>query len=613
MASAAEQLAASINFSAFSKATELKSRIWFTLGALVIYRLGTYIPIPGIDPGILQDVFSRNAGGILGMFDMFSGGALGRMTIFALNIMPYISASIIIQLLTAVSPTLETLKKEGESGRKKLNQYTRFGTVLLAAVQSYGIAVGLEGMRAGAQSAVVDPGLFFRLVTVVTLTSGTVFLMWLGEQITARGVGNGISLIIFAGIVANLPHALASTLELGRTGAISTVFIVIFLAMSVAVVGFIVFMERAQRRILVQYPKRQVGNKMFGGDASHLPLKINTSGVIAPIFASSLLLLPATVANFEANGQGFGWIGEITAYLAHGRPLYMALYIGLICFFCFFYTAIVFNPTETADNLRKYGGFIPGIRPGKNTADYLDYVLTRLTVVGAAYLSAVCILPAAGTPRMNIILLGPPGSGKGTQAKRIEQTHGIIQLSTGDMLRATTNSDTELGRRVKAIMDSGQLVPDDTIVEMIDRRIVQPDSSAGFILDGFPRNVPQAKALDAMLAEHNLKLDHVILLDVDEAALVDRLSGRFTCTQCGASFHDRYNRPSREGVCEVCGGTEFVRRADDRPEAVKARFEVYRSQTAPILPYYRDRGILRVVDGMAEIDEVTREIDRILG
>ena len=393
MASAAEQLAASINLSAFAKASELKSRIWFTLGALVIYRLGTYIPIPGIDPAILQDVFSRNAGGILGMFDMFSGGALGRMTIFALNIMPYISASIIIQLLTAVSPTLEALKKEGESGRKKLNQYTRFGTVLLAAVQSYGIAVGLEGMRDGAQSAVLDPGLFFRLVTMVTLTSGTVFLMWLGEQITARGIGNGISLIIMSGIVANLPHALASTLELGRTGAISTVFIIIFLAISVGVVGFIVFMERAQRRILVQYPKRQVGNKMFGGEASHLPLKINTSGVIPPIFASSLLLLPATVANFEANGQSFGWLGEITSYLAHGRPLYMALYVALICFFCFFYTAIVFNPTETADNLRKYGGFIPGIRPGKNTADYLDYVLTRLTVVGAAYLSAVCILP----------------------------------------------------------------------------------------------------------------------------------------------------------------------------------------------------------------------------
>jgi preprotein translocase subunit SecY len=393
MASVAEQLASSINLSAFTKATELKSRIWFTLGALVIYRLGTYIPIPGIDPAILHDIFSRNAGGILGMFDMFSGGALGRMTIFALNIMPYISASIIIQLLTAVSPTLEALKKEGESGRKKLNQYTRYGTVLLAAVQAYGIAVGIEGMRAGAETAVLNPGLFFRLVTVVTLVGGTVFLMWLGEQITARGVGNGISLIIFAGIVANLPHALASTLELGRTGAISSFFIILFLVMSILVVGFIVFMERAQRRLLVQYPKRQVGNKMFGGDASHLPLKINTSGVIPPIFASSLLLLPATVANFEASGSSYGWLGQITTYLAHGRPLYMVLYVVLIVFFCFFYTAIVFNPTETADNLRKYGGFIPGIRPGKNTADYLDYVLTRLTVIGAAYLAAVCILP----------------------------------------------------------------------------------------------------------------------------------------------------------------------------------------------------------------------------
>jgi preprotein translocase subunit SecY len=393
MASAAEQLAASLNFGAFSKATELKSRIWFTLGALVVYRMGTYIPIPGIDPSILGEIFKHNAGGILGMFDMFSGGALGRMSIFALNIMPYISASIIIQLLTAVSPQLEALKKEGESGRKKINQYTRYGTVLLATVQAYGIAVGLEGMRAGVDSAVIVPGLFFRLVTMVTLCGGTVFLMWLGEQITARGVGNGISLIIFAGIVANLPHALAATLELGRTGQLSAFAMILFLVMSVGVVAFIVFMERAQRRILVQYPKRQVGNRMFGGEASHLPLKINTSGVIPPIFASSLLLLPATISSFEQNGQSFGWLGTIAAFLAHGRPAYMILYISLIVFFCFFYTAIVFNPTETADNLRKYGGFIPGIRPGKNTADYLDYVLTRLTVVGAGYLAAVCILP----------------------------------------------------------------------------------------------------------------------------------------------------------------------------------------------------------------------------
>jgi preprotein translocase subunit SecY len=393
MASAAEQLAASINLGAFAKATELKNRIWFTLGALCVYRLGTYIPIPGIDPAILHDIFARNAGGILGMFDMFSGGALGRMTIFALAIMPYISASIIIQLMTAVSPTLENLKKEGESGRKKLNQYTRYGTVGLAAVQAYGIAVALEGMRSGALSAVIDPGIFFRVVATITMTGGTVFLMWLGEQITARGIGNGISLIIMSGIVANLPHALASTLELGRTGALSTIFILFFLAMSIIVVMVIVFMERAQRRILVQYPKRQQGNRMFGGEASHLPLKINTSGVIPPIFASSLLLLPATVANFEANSTSSGWLGTITAFLAHGQPLYMVLYVGLIVFFCFFYTAIVFNPAETADNLRKYGGFIPGIRPGRNTADYLDYVLTRITVLGAIYLSAVCILP----------------------------------------------------------------------------------------------------------------------------------------------------------------------------------------------------------------------------
>jgi preprotein translocase subunit SecY len=391
MASAAEQLAANINFSAFAKATELKNRIWFTLGALVIYRLGTYIPIPGINPHALAEIFTRNSGGILGMFDMFSGGALGRMTIFALNIMPYISASIIVQLLTAVSPQLEALKKEGESGRKKLNQYTRYGTVLLAAVQAYGISVGLEGARGSLGAAVMDPGIIFRFVTMITLTGGTIFLMWLGEQITARGVGNGISLIIFSGIVANLPHAIAALLELGHTGAISTVTLLFFLVMSVAVIAAIVFMERAQRRILVQYPKRQQGNKMFGGESSHLPLKLNTSGVIPPIFASSLLLLPATLASFNAGSTGI--LAQITQYLAHGKPLYMLLYVGLIVFFCFFYTAIVFNPVETADNLRKYGGFIPGIRPGKSTSDYLDYVLTRLTVVGAGYLAIVCILP----------------------------------------------------------------------------------------------------------------------------------------------------------------------------------------------------------------------------
>jgi preprotein translocase subunit SecY len=365
----------------------LKRRIWFTLGALMVYRLGTYIPIPGIDPQILAELFRQQAGGVLGMFDMFAGGALGRMTIFALGVMPYISAAILIRLMTAVSPRLEALEKAGEAGRKKLNQYIRYGTLVLCIFQSYGIAVGLEG-----GGAVIDPGPFFRATTVVTLTGGTIFLMWLGEQITQRGVGNGISLIIFSGIVANLPSAIAATLELGRTGGLPGGLIPILIVMSVAVIAFIVFVERAQRRIIVQYPKRQVGSKMFGGEASHLPLKLNTSGVIPPIFASSLLLMPLTVAGFSG-GTGPEWLTSITATLGRGQPLYLAVYIGLIVFFAFFYTAIVFNPADTADNLKKHGGFIPGYRPGKTTADYLDHVLTRLTVIGAAYLALVCLLP----------------------------------------------------------------------------------------------------------------------------------------------------------------------------------------------------------------------------
>jgi len=392
MASPAEQFASNMNFGAFSKATELKKRLWFTIGALIIYRLGTYIPLPGIDPTVLKDIFRQNQGGVLGMFDMFAGGALGRMTIFALNIMPYISASIIMQLMTAVSPKLEALKKEGEAGRKKINQYTRYGTVFIAALQAYGISAGLEGMSSSAGLAVSDPGAFFRFQVVVTLVGGTIFLMWLGEQVTARGVGNGISLIIFSGIVANLPSALAGTLELGRTGALSTAFIILLLVMSVGVIFFIVFVERAQRRIMIQYPKRQRGNKMTGGESSHLPLKINTAGVIPPIFASSLLLMPMTVIGFSA-GSGPEWLTQAASYLGRGQPLYLILYISMVVFFAFFYTAVVFNPTETADNLKKYGGFVPGIRPGKNTSEYLDWVLTRLTVVGAAYLAAICLLP----------------------------------------------------------------------------------------------------------------------------------------------------------------------------------------------------------------------------
>ncbi len=388
MVSAAEQLAANLNFKAFSKAEELKKRIWFTLGALLVYRLGTYIPMPGIDPEALANVFRQNQSGLLGMFNMFSGGAVGRMAIFALNIMPYISAAIIIQLLTVVSPHLEQLKKEGEQGRKQINQYTRYGTVLLAALQGYGIAVGLESSG----NIVIDPGWFFRFTTVITLVGGTVFLMWLGEQITARGVGNGISLIIFAGIIAEMPAALVGTLELIRTRALTWAIAIGVFIMALAVIAFIVFMERAQRRLIVQYPKRQIGNKMFAGESSHLPLKLNTAGVIPPIFASSLLLLPITIAQMSS-AQGPGWLTDLTALLGRGQPLYFVLYVGMIIFFAFFYTSIVFNVNDTADNLKKYNGFIPGIRPGKQTAEYIDYVLTRITVVGALYLAFVCVLP----------------------------------------------------------------------------------------------------------------------------------------------------------------------------------------------------------------------------
>lgn len=391
MASAAEQLASNLNFGAFSRATELKKRIWFTLGALLVYRFGTYIPMPGINVDALRQTFAQHSSGVLGLFNMFAGGAVGRMAIFALGIMPYISASIIVQLMTSVVPSLEALKKEGETGRKIINQYTRYGTVFLALIQAYGIAIALEsGMGTGLQ-IVSDPGLMFRLTAVITLVGGTIFLMWLGEQITSRGIGNGISLIIFAGIVANLPSAVAQLLTAHAQADLSTFMLLVIILIVIAVIAIIVFIERAQRRILIQYPNRQMGNRMFKGDTSHLPLKLNTAGVIPPIFASSLLMLPATVNNFSQNMPH--WLQAISFSLSHGQPLYMIVYAGLMAFFCFFYTAIVFNPKDTADQLKKHSGFIPGIRPGERTAQYIDYVLTRITVVGAIYIILVCLLP----------------------------------------------------------------------------------------------------------------------------------------------------------------------------------------------------------------------------
>jgi len=404
MASAAEQLAANLNFGAFAKADELKKRIWFTLGALVIYRLGTYIPLPGMNPDAVADLFRQTQSGMLGMFNMFSGGAVGRLAIFALAIMPYISASIIVQLLSSVVPSFEALKKEGEQGRKTLNQYTRYLTLVLAVFQAYAIGVGLQGSG----NLVLEPGPFFLLSTTITLVGGTMFLLWLGEQITSRGIGNGTSMIIFAGIIAEFPSQLAQTFELGRQGAISTGLLLGVLVMAVCVIAFCVFMERAQRRLLINYPKRQVGNRMYEGQTSFLPLKLNTSGVIPPIFASSLLLLPTTVASFSQASGGTGFLSLMATYLAHGRPLFMVLYAALIIFFCFFYTAIVFNPVETADNLKKHGGFMPGIRPGERTAEHIDRILTRITVLGAGYLTIVCLIPEfmITYAQIPIILLG---------------------------------------------------------------------------------------------------------------------------------------------------------------------------------------------------------------
>jgi preprotein translocase subunit SecY len=371
------------------KLGDLKRRLLFLLGALIVYRIGAHIPVPGIDPEQLAELFRSQQGGILGMFNMFSGGALSRFTIFALGIMPYISASIIMQLMTVVSPTLEQLKKEGEAGRRKITQYTRYGTLVLALFQGLGIAIALESQP----GLVLEPGLMFRLTTVVTLVTGTIFLMWLGEQITERGIGNGISLIIFAGIVAGLPQAVGGTLELVRTGAYSTILVLFLFIGAVAVTAFVVFVERGQRKILVNYAKRQVGRRIYGGQSSHLPLKLNMSGVIPPIFASSIILFPATLAGWFGAGENMTWLRDLSATLSPGQPIYVILYAAAIIFFCFFYTALVFNPKETAENLKKSGAFVPGIRPGDQTARYIERIMLRLTLAGSLYVTLVCLLP----------------------------------------------------------------------------------------------------------------------------------------------------------------------------------------------------------------------------
>ena len=547
MVSAAEQLASNLNFGAFAKAEDLKKRLWFTLAALLVYRLGTYIPIPGINPQAFADAFKAQSSGILGMFNLFAGGAVERMAIFALNIMPYISASIIMQLMTSVVPTLEALKKEGEQGRKQINQYTRYLTVVLASLQAYGIAYGLQG----SPGVVIEPGPFFLVSTVVTLVGGTMFLMWLGEQITARGVGNGTSLIIMSGIVAGLPSALAGLLELSRQGAISWPLVFALLFLMLATVAGIVFVERAQRRLLIQYPKRQMGNRMFQGDASHLPLKLNSSGVIPPIFASSLLLLPITVAQF-AQGSGSEWLNAIVAALGRGQPLYLAVYVA---------TDRVLRLLLHLDRLQSAGdgrqpaqvrrlpaghppwrqdGRVHRLRADAHHGGRRHLSGGRVRAARAADLlrrGAVLLRrhvpadrgqrddgyggadpePSAGASVrrsdqegeaqrgdeavMNLILLGPPGAGKGTQSKTIAAERGLVQLSTGDMLRAAVKAGSEMGRKCKAIMDKGDLVPDAVVIGIIADRIDQQDAKKGFILDGFPRTLTQAAALDQLLAD----------------------------------------------------------------------------------------------------------------
>ena len=375
------------------KLTDLKQRLLFVLGALVVYRIGTHIPVPGIDPVALAEMFKQTQGSIVDLFNMFSGGALERFSVLALGVMPYISASIIMQLMTTVVPSLEQLKKEGESGRRKITQYTRYGTVVLAIFQGLGIAIALEGQRAGGVPVVIEPGIGFKLVTVVTLVTGTMFIMWLGEQVTERGIGNGISLIIFAGIVAGLPRAIGGTLELARTGAFQAPFVIVLFIIAVAVTGFVVFMERGQRRITVNYAKRQMGRQMYAAQTSHLPFKINMAGVIPPIFASSLILFPATLGSWFGQSESMGWLKDIATTLSPGQPVYVLVYASAIIFFCFFYTALMFNPKETAENLKKSGAFVPGIRPGEQTAKYIDGVMSRLTLAGALYVTLVCLLP----------------------------------------------------------------------------------------------------------------------------------------------------------------------------------------------------------------------------
>ena len=599
-----------------------RSRCWACIAS------GSHIPTPGVNTAALALLAEQARGTMFGFYDMFSGGNLSQVTIFALGVMPYISASIILQLLTVVWPYLERLSKEGELGRRKITQYTRYLTVVLAVAQSMAIAIYLEQQTniAGGLPLVYEPGWGFRLMCILTLTTGTMFVMWLGEQITERGIGNGMSLLIFAGIVVNFPRAVTLTFDQLRTGQIGLIRLLLLVALMVAVVAAIVFVERGQRRIVVQYAKRVVGRRQFAGTSTHIPLKVNTGGVIPVIFASSLLAFPATLTGFFPAG---GWGDAVVRQLAYGMPLYNLLFVTLILFFAYFYTAIIFNPDDVSENMRKYGGFIPGIRPGKRTAEHIDTILTRITLAGAVYLCLIAMLPefmitgfqrgadplhrrmarrhpaavvhqrprrelllrrhvaadrggrgdghrepdrvaahhaalrwlheedADSRPSrlrrmgLRLLILGPPGAGKGTQASRIARDHGVPKISTGDMLRDAVASGSPLGALVKETVARGELVSDDLIVELVRARLAEDDAQSGFVLDGFPRTVAQAKALDGLLDGAPLA---VVEIRVPDEELVRRVRGRRICERCGTTVSAFDGDPALAPACQSCGG-----------------------------------------------------------
>jgi preprotein translocase subunit SecY len=602
--------------SASSSSNDLRNRIIFTIAILTVYRFGTFVPLPGIDPEQLKIMMEGNQKGLLGMFNVFAGGAISRMAIFALGIMPYISSSIIVQLLTGVSDYFKNLKAQGEIGRSKITQITRYGTVLLATVQGYGLAVGLESSA----NLVINPGLFFKISTVTTIVAGTIFLMWLGEQITQRGIGNGISLIIFAGIVAEIPRALVTTFELGRTGAVSTLMILAIFILLILTILFIVFMERALRKILINYPKRQMGNKMYGGESSHLPLKINQAGVIPAIFASALLLLPVTFSNFNFSENDT--FLNISSYFTQGQPLYMLLYASGIIFFTFFYTSITFNPTETADNLRKYGGFIPGIRPGESTAIYIENILTKLTTIGALYLTLVCLMPEflianypipfylGGTSILIVVVVaidtvtqiqtrlmssqyeqlikktkfGTPGAGKGTQSKYLVEKIKGFQISTGDMLREEIQNQSEIGKKIINDMNDGKFVSDEIVNNLIKGVIFDPKKKNKLIFDGYPRSISQAENLDKLLKTSGQKIDLIFFLNVSKDIIIKRIEKR----------------------------KAIENRSDDDLNTILKRFDTYMETTKPVLNYYSKNSNFHEIDGAQEIDQITNKIEAFL-